>query len=52
MYPKLVLFLGKDDLNFPGEAPDASDRSDRDQLSSSSIIYPQVSSQVISYLPI
>ena len=39
---------GKDDLAFPGEGPDASsDRADRsDQLSSSSIIYPQVTSQV------
>jgi len=41
--------LGKDDLAFPGEGPDASsDRADRsDQLSSSSIIYPQVTSQNI-----
>jgi len=43
----LKRLLGKDDLNFPGEGQDASDRSDRDQLSSSSIIYPQVSSQNI-----
>ena len=45
----LTLFSsGKDDLDFPGEGPDASaDRADRsDQLSSSSIIYPQVTSQV------
>lgn len=38
--------LGKDDLDFPGEGGEATDRADRsDQLSSSSIIYPQVSSQ-------
>jgi len=37
--------LGKGDLAFPGEAQEAADRSDQD--SSSSIVYPQVSTQSV-----
>jgi len=39
------LLGGKDDLDFPGESLEATERSDQD--SSSSIIYPQVSAQSV-----